>query len=94
MSEVLLEHMDMIEYVKSAGLVLFVWGEVNNDSDVINTLKQKGVNAIIYDKYILFCSVKRSYELRHEKLAFCICENKGAYQLCGNHVAYQRLWFC
>ena len=51
MSEVLLEHMDMIEYVKSAGLVLFVWGEVNNDSDVINTFKQKGVDAIIYDRY-------------------------------------------
>ena len=50
MSEVLLEHMDMIDYVKSAGLVLFVWGEINNDSDVINTLKQRGVNAIIYDR--------------------------------------------
>ena len=58
MSEVLLEHMDMIEYVKSAGLVLFVWGEVNNDLDVINTLKQKGVNGIIYDKYVHICNLK------------------------------------
>ena len=27
------------------------------------------------------------YELRHEKPAFCICENRGADQLCGNHKA-------
>ena len=28
------------------------------------------------------------------KPAFCICENKGADQLCGNRTADQRLCFC
>ena len=50
MSEVLLENMALVDYVKLAGLVLFVWGEANNDADIINTFKQKGVDAIIYDR--------------------------------------------
>ena len=28
-----------------------------------------------------------------KKLAFCICENKDADQLCGNHLAYQGVYF-
>ena len=35
-----------------------------------------------------------AYELRHEKKKttdFCICENKGADQLCSNYTADQRL---
>ena len=35
-----------------------------------------------------------SFEFRHEKTAFCICENKDADQLHGNHEADQRLCFC
>ena len=33
--------------------------------------------------------------MRHvmRKHAFCICENKGTYQLPGNHIADQRLCF-
>lgn len=36
--------------VKKAGLALFCWGDDNNCRNVINELKQLGVNAIIYDK--------------------------------------------
>ena len=50
MSEVLLENMSLVDYVKNAGLVLFVWGEANNDTDTINSFKEKGVDAIIYDR--------------------------------------------
>ena len=38
---------------------------------------------------ILVISLK--YEYRHEKTCFCICENKGADQLCGNRTADQCL---
>ena len=34
------------------------------------------------------------YEPHHEKTCFCICENKDADQLHGNHAADQRLCFC
>ena len=51
MSEVLLEDMSLVDHVKSLGLVMFVWGEANNDADTINIFKEKGVDAIIYDRY-------------------------------------------
>ena len=57
MSEVLLENMSLVDYVKNAGLVLFVWGEANNDTDTINSFKEKGVDAIIYDRYGSFISM-------------------------------------
>lgn len=44
--------MNKIEKVKEAKLVLFCWGEDNNDSNAINTLKQKGVDGIIYDRWV------------------------------------------
>ena len=54
MSEVLLEDMSLVDHVKSLGLVMFVWGEANNDADTINIFKEKGVDAIIYDRYDTF----------------------------------------
>lgn len=50
MSEVLLKDLSLIDYVKDSGLVLFTWGEDNNDINVINKLKQLRVDAIIYDR--------------------------------------------
>ena len=35
----------------------------------------------------------KSLKPRHEKPDFCICENKGADQLRGNHAVDQRLYF-
>lgn len=50
LTSTLFRNMDKIEKVKAAKLVLFCWGEDNNDSNAINTLKQKGVDGIIYDR--------------------------------------------
>lgn len=50
MSELLLKDTSLIDYVKSSGLVLFTWGEDNNDTETINKLKQLGLDAIIYDR--------------------------------------------
>lgn len=50
MSEVLLKDMSLVDHIKSMGQVLFVWGEANNDKDTINAFRQRGVDAIIYDR--------------------------------------------
>ena len=42
---------------------------------------------------LLVLSHDGSYEHRHEKTGFCICENKDADQLRGNREADQRLCF-
>ena len=51
MSEVLLKDLSLIDYVKDSGLVLFTWGEDNNNASVIDKLKKLKVDAIIYDRY-------------------------------------------
>ncbi|KAL5013100.1 hypothetical protein ScPMuIL_011651 [Solemya velum] len=45
--------MSYIEKTKEAQLVLFCWGEDNNDSNTIKTLKEQGVNGVIYDKWMV-----------------------------------------
>lgn len=39
-----------VKLVTDSGLILFCWGEENNDTDTIRFLKQLGVHAVIYDK--------------------------------------------
>ena len=48
----------------------------------------------MYDSHLnkLICILKRKYEPCHEK-TFCICENKGADQLCINCEADQPFVF-
>ena len=45
------------------------------------------------DNLLDFSNPKVLYELLHEKTCFCVCENKDADQLCGNHEADQCLCF-
>ena len=49
-SNIVLQQPTLIEEIKKSGQVLFCWGEGNNDSNVINQLKQLGVHGIIYDR--------------------------------------------
>uniref|UniRef100_K1R2E2 Putative glycerophosphodiester phosphodiesterase 5 n=1 Tax=Magallana gigas TaxID=29159 RepID=K1R2E2_MAGGI len=60
LTSTLFRNMNKIEKVKEAKLVLFCWGEDNNDSNAINTLKQKGVDGIIYDRIDFFKSGDKS----------------------------------
>ena len=46
MSEVLLENMSLIDYVKDAGLVLFVWGEVLLSLFSFTIFQLQGVDAM------------------------------------------------
>ncbi|KAG8256685.1 Glycerophosphocholine phosphodiesterase gpcpd1 [Homalodisca vitripennis] len=49
-TEDLLRDSSQVALVKEAGLVLFCWGDDNNDLVTIKHLKQLGLHAIIYDK--------------------------------------------
>ncbi|UYV70618.1 GPCPD1 [Cordylochernes scorpioides] len=49
-AEDLLRECSYISFVKSHKLVLFCWGEDINHSDVVQRLKDQGVDGVIYDK--------------------------------------------
>lgn len=49
-TEDLLRDSSQIQLVKRAGLVLFCWGDDNNDMETNKHLKQLGIHAVIYDK--------------------------------------------
>ncbi|CAL1527382.1 unnamed protein product [Lymnaea stagnalis] len=49
-SEVLLQDLSLIERVQSKKLVLFVWGNDNNDPKMIKRLRDLKVDGIIYDR--------------------------------------------
>ncbi|KAJ8300997.1 hypothetical protein KUTeg_022516 [Tegillarca granosa] len=67
-SEVLIEKPECIKSVKDAGLILFCWGEHNNDSNTINSLKENGIDGIIYDRIDHFKPTKTSiFSLEQQK---------------------------
>lgn len=43
-----------IPFVKDRNMVLFCWGEDINHSAVIRSLKDQGVDGVIYDKWVFF----------------------------------------
>ncbi|XP_014259991.1 glycerophosphocholine phosphodiesterase GPCPD1-like isoform X2 [Cimex lectularius] len=49
-TEDLLRDSSQVNLVKRAGLVLFCWGDDNNDTATIKHLKDLGIHAVIYDK--------------------------------------------
>lgn len=55
-TEDILRDPTQVVLVQEKGLVLFCWGEDNNDSGTIRYLKNIGLNGIIYDKIDEFSS--------------------------------------
>ncbi|KAL6264932.1 hypothetical protein P5V15_005028 [Pogonomyrmex californicus] len=49
-TEDILRDPSQVKLVKDAGLIIFCWGDDNNDKDTIQYLKKLGLHAIIYDK--------------------------------------------
>ncbi|XP_052220535.1 glycerophosphocholine phosphodiesterase GPCPD1-like [Dreissena polymorpha] len=49
-SDILVNEMWLIKYIKDAGLVLFVWGEGCNDKSVIQEFKDNKVDGVIFDR--------------------------------------------
>uniref|UniRef100_A0AAR2IT30 GP-PDE domain-containing protein n=1 Tax=Pygocentrus nattereri TaxID=42514 RepID=A0AAR2IT30_PYGNA len=62
-AEDLLRNMDSITVAQSKGLVVFCWGDDNNDHENRRRLREQGINGLIYDRYSLFnqafCSLVR-----------------------------------
>ncbi|KAH8033079.1 hypothetical protein HPB51_006084 [Rhipicephalus microplus] len=52
-TEELLREPSLITFVKEHKLILFCWGDDNNDSETIARLKRKGVDGVIYDKSLV-----------------------------------------
>lgn len=48
-TEELLRNPDLINIAKGYGLIVFCWGDDNNNKNNIELLKRQGVNAVIYD---------------------------------------------
>lgn len=49
-TEDILRDPSQVKLVKDAGLIIFCWGDDNNDKETINHLKKLGLHAVIYDK--------------------------------------------
>lgn len=49
-TEDILRDPSQVKLVKDAGLIIFCWGDDNNDKDTIQHLKKLGLHAVIYDK--------------------------------------------
>lgn len=49
-TEELLKHLNYIEEAQSKGLVVFSWGDDNNDHENRTRLREKGVDGVIYDR--------------------------------------------
>ncbi|XP_031779389.1 glycerophosphocholine phosphodiesterase GPCPD1 isoform X2 [Nasonia vitripennis] len=49
-TEDILRDPSQVKLVKDRGLVIFCWGDDNNDKDTIQHLKKLGLHAVIYDK--------------------------------------------
>uniref|UniRef100_A0A8C6U0F5 Glycerophosphocholine phosphodiesterase 1 n=1 Tax=Neogobius melanostomus TaxID=47308 RepID=A0A8C6U0F5_9GOBI len=52
-TEELLNHLNYIEEAQSKGLVVFSWGEENNDHNNRRKLREKGIDGVIYDSNTL-----------------------------------------
>ncbi|XP_076161631.1 glycerophosphocholine phosphodiesterase GPCPD1 isoform X2 [Ptiloglossa arizonensis] len=49
-TEDILRDPTQVQFVKDAGLIIFCWGDDNNDKATIQHLKKLGLHAVIYDK--------------------------------------------
>jgi len=58
-TEDILRDPGQVALVKENGLVMFCWGDDNNDPENISYLKKLGLNAIIYDKIDQFGPKRR-----------------------------------
>ncbi|VDI31139.1 Hypothetical predicted protein [Mytilus galloprovincialis] len=76
-SKFILQHPELIKDIKKSGQVLFCWGEDNNDSNVINQLRQSGVDGIIYDRWMVHEDVSELWIISDDKQIIGIDRFKG-----------------
>ncbi|XP_064617078.1 glycerophosphocholine phosphodiesterase GPCPD1-like [Liolophura sinensis] len=67
-SELLLKDLKLVETIKNMGLVLFCWGDANNDPEAMKLLKEKGVDAMIHDRIDIFKDNKENvFKMEYDK---------------------------
>ncbi|XP_052093796.1 glycerophosphocholine phosphodiesterase GPCPD1-like isoform X1 [Mytilus californianus] len=76
-SKFILKHPELIKDIKKSGQVLFCWGEGNNDSNVINQLRQSGVDGIIYDRWMVHEDLSELWIISDDKQIIGIDRFKG-----------------
>uniref|UniRef100_A0A8D2ZVT2 Glycerophosphocholine phosphodiesterase 1 n=1 Tax=Scophthalmus maximus TaxID=52904 RepID=A0A8D2ZVT2_SCOMX len=59
-SEELLKNLTFIGDAQSKGLVVFSWGEDNNDHETRRKLREQGIDGLIYDRAGFSCFINRS----------------------------------
>lgn len=52
-TEDILRDPSQVKLVKDAGLIIFCWGDDNNDKETILHLKKLGLHGVIYDKLVI-----------------------------------------
>ncbi|XP_060073516.1 glycerophosphocholine phosphodiesterase GPCPD1-like [Ylistrum balloti] len=73
-TEVLRSRPENIQETKAAGLVLFCWGEDTNNTDTIRSLREQGVDGIIYDRWIVHkLTSEHVYELSQDSSSIQQC---------------------
>ncbi|CAC5407430.1 GPCPD1 [Mytilus coruscus] len=75
-SKTILENPELIKDVKKSGQVLFCWGEETNDSNVINKLRELGVDGIIYDRWMVHEDVTDLWIFNEDKIIIGIDQLK------------------
>uniref|UniRef100_A0A673J2T0 Glycerophosphocholine phosphodiesterase GPCPD1-like n=1 Tax=Sinocyclocheilus rhinocerous TaxID=307959 RepID=A0A673J2T0_9TELE len=51
----LLQNMEFIREAQSKGLVVFCWGDYNNDHENRMKLREQGIDGLIYDRWAIIC---------------------------------------
>ncbi|XP_052093799.1 glycerophosphocholine phosphodiesterase GPCPD1-like [Mytilus californianus] len=75
-SKTILDSPELIKDVKKSGQVLFCWGEETNDSNVINKLRELGVDGIIYDRWMVHEDVTDLWIVNDDKIIIGIDQLK------------------
>ncbi|XP_037837593.1 glycerophosphocholine phosphodiesterase GPCPD1 isoform X2 [Kryptolebias marmoratus] len=52
-TEELLKHLNYIREAQSKGLVVFSWGDDNNDHEIRRKLREEGIDGLIYDRVVI-----------------------------------------
>ncbi|XP_068610270.1 glycerophosphocholine phosphodiesterase GPCPD1 isoform X2 [Brachionichthys hirsutus] len=77
-AEDLLKSLSIIEEAKTKGLVVFSWGDDNNDAENRRMLREQGLNGVIYDR-ICECLVPHSHSSPPDSLSVTTRENSRTF---------------
>ncbi|MEQ2213094.1 hypothetical protein XENOCAPTIV_009713, partial [Xenoophorus captivus] len=84
-TEELLKHLNYIREAQSKGLVVFSWGDDNNEHENRRKLREQGIDGLIYDR------LKKQINKNKDKVALnpSICDAQGEqpniFQVEGQH---------